>query len=362
MADLQFDLSDVPLKGQKKSKGSNNGLIFLLLLLLCSQSVLLYAVAVLKRSGEQPGAALSAEQTLELAQKLENLDLPHEAVAVWQQYLALTRPDAEKAAKLWYRIGMVQQDGRLYSEAIASYARSQALCQVEILEPEIARRTQECLEQLGQFAALRRDIRQRTDVTADGSSAAGAPEVLAEIGAWKITRADYERSLERQVEATLGMLPPGSDSSERNKRRQAMLQRLNDPKNFASQFQQFIVGELLYREARERKLHEQPQFQSFLRLSERRYLEQGLLNTLPQPAVSEAEMQFYYEKHPAEFQQEDGAAKPFGEVREQIRQTLFQQKLQESQQQLIASLIDKYDVVYHTARIPEVPEASAGEP
>jgi len=350
----------VPLKGQKRPRGSNPWLVILLLLLLCSQAVLLYAV--LLRPGEQPSVALSAEQTLELAQKLENLDLPQEAVAVWQQYLALTRPDAEKAAKLWYRMGMVQQDGRLYSEAVASYARSQALCKVEILEPEIARRTQECLEQLGQFSALRRDIRQRTDVSADGSSAADAPEVLAEIGAWKITRADYERSLERQVEATLGMLPPGSDNSEGSKRRQAMLQKLNDPKNFASQFQQFMVGELLYREARERKLNEQAQFQSFMRLSERRYLEQSLLHTLPLPAVSDAEMQFYYEKHAAEFQQEGGAAKPFSEVREQVRQTLLQQKRQESQQQFIASLIDKYDVVYHTDRLPEAPETPAEEP
>ncbi len=356
MADLQLDLSDIQLT-QKKNSSSNRWYIFLLLLILLVQGVIAYLLW--RQPVEQSAAALTAEQTLALAQKLESLDVFPEAAQAWQQYLEMTKPDAEKAAKLWYRIASIQQDGRLYDEAIASYARSQAMHKVAILEPEIARRTQTCLEQLGLFSALQRDIRQRTDLAPDGSSKSQQAEVLAEVGAWKITRSDYERSLEQQVEASLGMLPAGSDSGELHRRKKALLQKLNDPKTFPEQFQQFIVGELLYREAREQKLAEKQEFQSFMRLSERRYLEQSLLNTLPLPDISDAEVQFYYEKHPDEFQQ-DGNSQPLAEVAANIRQELFQQKRQESQQKFIKSLIDKYDVVYHTARLPE-PENSIEE-
>ena len=354
MADLQLDLSDIPLP-QKKNTSSNYGYIFLLLLVLAVQGVIAYRLW--RQPAEQSTAALTAEQTLALAQKLESLDLSQEAVQAWQQYLEITKPDAEKAAKLWYRIATIQQDGCLYGEAIASYARSQALYKVAILEPEIARRTQACLEQLGLFAALRRDIRQRTDLAPDGSSKTPEAEVLAEIGAWKITRSDYERSLEQQVEASLGMLPAGSDAAELRQRKKALLQKLNDPKAFPEQFQQFIVSELLHREARARKLADRPDFQSFMRLSERRYLEQSLLNTLPLPDISEAEVQFYYEKHPDEFQQ-DGKSQPLPEVSDKICQELFQQKRQQSQQKFIKSLVDKYNVVYHTARMPEPEKAT----
>ncbi|MFA6929996.1 MAG: hypothetical protein WCT05_06695, partial [Lentisphaeria bacterium] len=342
MPEYHFDLSNIrpkqPLSESKKNgrAGFLLGLMLLLLLALLWQT----------RRPAKPTSKnhLTAEQVLELAQKLENLDLAEPASAAWQEYLERTRPEAEKAAKLWYRIGTIQQKGRLYAEAVASYARSQALYKVDLLESEIARRTQECLENLGLFLAAKRDLQQRTDLTPDGKNKAIESEVLAEIGAWKITRADWEKSLEEQVEASLGMLGGNLEPAELQKRKKSLLQKLQDPSAFAEQFQQFILRELLYREAREKKLAEKPEFIAFMRLSERQFLEQNLLSSLPVGDVSREEAEAYYSKNPEEFKKED-KPQPFSEVETQIRTTLLSQKRQEAQQKFFTGLMEKYDVV-----------------
>ncbi|NMA20386.1 MAG: hypothetical protein GX927_07385 [Lentisphaerae bacterium] len=320
--------------------------------------ILILLVAILWQL-RQPGKTVSRhqlteEQVLELAQKLENLELAEPAAATWQQYLEMTNPDAEKAAKLWYRIGTIQQQGRLYAEAVASFARSQALCKVDLLENEIARRTQECLENLGLFMAARRDLEQRTDLAPDGTAKTPDSETLAEIGTWKITRADWERALQEQVEASLGMLGGGLEPGELQKRKKAMLERLRDPTIFAEQFQQFVLRELLYREARERKLAEKPEFIAFMRLSERQFLEQNLLSSLPVAEVTQAELQSYYDSHTDEFKKED-KVQPFSEVEAQIRTQLQSQKRQQAQEKFFAGLIDKYDVVFHSSKLPAPP-------
>ena len=351
MSEYNFDLSDVQSKPART--GGKRSIAWIMPVL-----ILILLVAILWQL-RQPGKTVSRhqlteEQVLELAQKLENLELAEPAAATWQQYLEMTNPDAEKAAKLWYRIGTIQQQGRLYAEAVASFARSQALCKVDLLENEIARRTQECLENLGLFMAARRDLEQRTDLAPDGTAKTPDSETLAEIGTWKITRADWERALQEQVEASLGMLGGGLEPGELQKRKKAMLERLRDPAIFAEQFQQFVLRELLYREARERKLAEKPEFIAFMRLSERQFLEQNLLSSLPVAEVTQAELQSYYDSHTDEFKKED-KVQPFSEVEAQIRTQLQSQKRQQAQEKFFAGLIDKYDVVFHSSKLPAPP-------
>ena len=351
MSEYNFDLSDVQSKPART--GGKRSVAWIMPVL-----ILILLVAILWQL-RQPGKTVSRhqlteEQVLELAQKLENLELAEPAAATWQQYLEMTNPDAEKAAKLWYRIGTIQQQGRLYAEAVASFARSQALCKVDLLENEIARRTQECLENLGLFMAARRDLEQRTDLAPDGTAKTPDSETLAEIGTWKITRADWERALQEQVEASLGMLGGALEPGELQKRKKAMLERLHDPTIFAEQFQQFVLRELLYREARERKLAEKPEFIAFMRLSERQFLEQNLLSSLPVADVTQAELQSYYDSHADEFKKED-KVQPFSEVEAQIRTQLQSQKRQQAQEKFFAGLIDKYDVVFHSSKLPAPP-------
>ncbi len=348
MSDYRFDLSDV----QPKVRAANGKKVFFtwFMPLLIVFLLLLVLWQLRRPTLELSQQGLTVEQVLELAQKLENLELAGPAAATWQQYLEMSDADAEKAARLWYRIGTIQQNGHLYAEAVASFARSQALRKIDLLENEIARRTQECLENLGLFTAAKRELRQRIDLKPDGSKSSRDEEVLAEIGNWKITRADWERDTQEQVDASLSMLGGSLDQKTKKLRKKAMLERLQDPGAFSEQFQQFVLRELLHREAREKKLAETPEFIAFMRLSERQFLEQSLLNSLPVPEVTSAEMQSYYEEHQDDFKKGD-KVQPFSEVEAQIRSQLHSQKRLQAQDKFFTGLIDKYDVVFHSSKL-----------
>jgi tetratricopeptide (TPR) repeat protein len=356
MSDYHFDLSDVQPKVRAASDKKGFFAWFMPVLIVVLLLLVLWQLRRPTQELSQQG--LAAEQVLELAQKLENLELAGPAAATWRQYLDMSGADAEKAARLWYRIGTIQQNGRLYGEAVASFLRSQALCKIDVLDNEIARRTQECLESMGLFLAAKRELRQRIDIAPDGAAkTSGNEEILAEIGAWKITRADWERDTREQIDASLAMLGGSLDNQKmKNMRKKAMLERLQDPGTFTEQFQQFVLRELLHREAREKKLADAPEFAAFMRLSERQFLEQSLLNSLPVSEITAAEMQAYYDAHQDDFKKDD-KVQPFNEVEARIRSQLHSQKRLQAQDKFFASLIDKYDVVFHTSKLPPPPSA-----
>ena len=147
------------------------------------------------------GVALGHDEQSALAQRLERQGLAEQAARAWEQYLAQTPMDAEKAAKLWYRVGTIQQDARHYDEALASYYRSESLAKVPVLETEITRRSQECLEALGNYSGLRRNLEERTSV--DAAAEQPGDDVLVEIGTWRLTRAEVDRRLEQMLDQQL---------------------------------------------------------------------------------------------------------------------------------------------------------------
>lgn len=348
MSDVQLDLADVrpaPVPASRLPR------LALLLLGVCVLLLVWLVWRDQQRGGLSAGdSALSGESLRELALQLESLDLTEAAAAAWSDYIGGSRLPEEKAAKLWYRIGTLQQRGRRFAEAAASYCRSQALCRVEELEPEIARRTQECLLALGRAGALRRDIRQRTDYPL--GSTASASTVLAEIGAWKVTRQELELALEEQAEAAFGSFAaPGDATETRTRRKNDLLKELSRPENLHRQLQQFVVQELLYREARAAGLDETAEYRAFLRYFERdllsrRQLEQAVAAPLALSAPTEAECRSYFEAHRADFSR-DGQPLEFAAVASEVAERLRQEKRQQAQQAYCQRLLEKYDVVFH---------------
>ena len=95
--EYHFDLSDVqPKTAQAGGKKKAASWIMPVLIL-----ILLLAILWQLRQAEKPvsGQQLSEEQVLELAEKLENLELAGAAAATWQKYLEMSNPDAEKVIK-----------------------------------------------------------------------------------------------------------------------------------------------------------------------------------------------------------------------------------------------------------------------
>ena len=135
---------------------------------------------------------LTEEQVLELAQKLENLELAEPAAATWQQYLEMTNRMLKK------RLNSVSHR---HHPAAADSMRKQspasplaALCKVDLLEMKLPGAHKNAREP-GLVNGRRRDLEQRTDLA---RMAPPKPRTAKpwRNGTWKITRADWERALQ----------------------------------------------------------------------------------------------------------------------------------------------------------------------
>ncbi|HOG51520.1 MAG TPA: peptidyl-prolyl cis-trans isomerase, partial [Lentisphaeria bacterium] len=156
---------------------------------------------------------------------------------------------------------------------------------------EISRRTQECLVALGKVAGLRRSLEERTSITS--SAAQPGDDVLAEIGAWKITRGELERMAEQMIDmqiAASGM--PPEQAAEQKK---AMLKNLGNPENLQGLLAQVVQEELLYREAREQKVYEQDFVRQELQQAERGILASAVMRQrLGGIQVSDADVKDFF--------------------------------------------------------------------
>ena len=110
------------------------------------------------RTRSAGSSGLSGKKLEELALKLEDQKLSGAAARTWIEYLETARPGGEEAARIWFRVGKLHQDASEYEPALEAYYRSEALAKIDELEPEISKRTADCLEALGKFAALNYEL------------------------------------------------------------------------------------------------------------------------------------------------------------------------------------------------------------
>ncbi|HUV36696.1 MAG TPA: hypothetical protein VMX58_07140 [Patescibacteria group bacterium] len=293
---------------------------------------------------------LSRENLEELALKLEKQDLPGAAARVWIEYLDATKPATEERARIWYRIGKIYQNGGDYERALEAYYRSEATMGLDELATEIGRRTAECLENLGRFAALRFELEERTSYTA-GDSTAGS-DVLAEIGSWKITRAELDMMVEAEIEAQLSQLAGSLAPEERRMKKERLLDQVLREGERGRWLERFIAEELLYRSAREEGIYENPEVRSLLRNVERKLLAQKMMDREYASRITAIpeELRSYYDSHMDDFKV-DGAQKGFEESRNEVYAAVRMQKEMAIQREVLESLMEKYDVVIHRSRL-----------
>ena len=251
-------------------------------------------------------AALPPEAQKSLALKLEREDLHDAAVRAWQAYLAGAALDDEQRASIWYRIGTVHQRARRFEQAIEAYSTSESIAVVAEVAPEIARRASECLEALGKFAALGQQLTDRVDL---GAAQGSGDEVVAEIGAQKITKAQLDQAIEDQIEHQLqrvaGLLPP-----ERLKeQKKALLERFSTAPARLDMLKQLVARELLYRQARDEKLADQPRTRAMLASIQKELLAQRALETVlaQHVKISPDYVKTYYEAHQKDYRQPERA-------------------------------------------------------
>lgn len=256
--DLDFSLP----KAKNASEGkTSTGIRLLLVVQLLTLALLVIAYfkpckqgasACQSASAVSPELGRDTEKLLEYAQRLEAQGLASEAAAAWREYIAISNPDAEKEAKLWYRIGNIQQDGRLYEEALASYYRSDLVKKVPVLEVEITRRSQQCLEALGKAVAIKRNLEERTAMVG-AAKQEGTP--LVDIGEWKITKEDAERMAEVEIDKALAS-SENLSPEEKAARKAEFLKQFESVDNLMQFISQYVSQEVLYRAARDAKMNE----------------------------------------------------------------------------------------------------------
>lgn len=300
--------------------------------------------------GETRETAIPAETLQELALKLEQQNLPRAAARAWLDYLEAARPEVEEKARIWYRIGKNYQGDGNYERAIEAYYYSEGLARLKDLETEISRRTVECLENLGKFAAVRRELEERTAYVPGDTTGGG--EVIAEIGSWKITGAELDAMIEGEIDAQLSQLAGGFTPEERKQQKERILAEVLRQGGRATWLERFIAEEILYRRAAEEKLYEDPEIRTLTRTIERKMLAQKYLERRYASGIQIApdELQKYFNAHLEEYKDGD-TQKSFDEVRDQVYMAVRSQKEMEIQQLVLDELKEHYDVVIHRSKL-----------
>lgn len=324
-------------------------------LLRVSTAVLLVACAILvlqvvgMLGGGQGSDGLPPDRIEALALKLEKQGLSTAAARTWEDYLETVGADDEKRARIWYRIGTIQQEAGAFEEALRAYYRSESFASVDELAPEISRRVAECLESLGRFTALSRELERRTALP---GAEEGRAEVLAEIGDQKITRADLDAMIEAEVDAQLLQLAGSHTSEERKAQKKMLIENIRKQGDAGQWLERFLAEELLYRRAREEKLHEDAEYRVIAGNLERKILAQRLLDraVAAEVSVTPEEVRAYYDANTEEFTL-DGEAKPFDEVQDGIYATIRSRKEMEIQRRFLDDLKERYDVVIHRSKL-----------
>jgi len=301
---------NLTLPERKRPASAVTKWIVVLLLCVLAVGVANIAVTILGRNGKAPVPAngtLSKTAQQDLALKLEKQGLEVQAAAAWQEYLDIPGLGDAERAKVWYRIGKIYQEMGDPAQALDSFYRSESFRKDDEIASEIGRRTEECLEQLGKYAALRYELAER--VSADDSGATAGEKVVAEIGAQKITQADLDRRIETEVDRQLEQFAAFMPDEQRNAQKERMLKQLTSAEGRMHMLNQLVAEEILYRRARESKLTDDAAVRDLLQDMERKLLAQKVVEQElgSKINITPSDVDTYYQAHQAEYVQPERA-------------------------------------------------------
>lgn len=282
---------------EKKTKSSATAKITILLLLILVGLAL--ANLFMKSDGQGPSAksatpSLSSEQVKQLATKLAGRNLYTRAAKVWQDYLSSKQLADIERAKTLFQIGTLLEKAGMYAEAIEYYYRSEITTKLAELEPQINTHIKDCFEKLGKFSALRYELMDRTSFKQSGQAGG---KVVAEIGAEKITEADLDALIERTIDNQLAPMAAFMTADQLNEQKKKILEQYKSPSAKQQFLESWLTQEVLYRQALEEKLSEEPEAKSVIEDLVRSALSQQLMNRelADKIKITETDLQTYYQ-------------------------------------------------------------------
>ena len=281
---------------EKKQKGSIvNKIAVVLLFILLGLTLANLLIALKPRDSIQQAAAqgLSAEQTKQLAAKLAQRNLYNQAASTWQDYIAGAELTNTERARALFQVGMALEKAGLYADAIEFYYRSETAKKLDDLTPQINEHIKDCFEKLGKFSALRYELMDRTSFNA--TQQAGS-EVVAEIGAEKITQADLDAQIENALDNQLSSIAAFMSTEQLNEQKKKMLEQYQNPQAKQQFLQSWLGQEILYREALEIQLTEKPDVKKLLNELAKGILSQQLMNEqlASKINITQTDLETYY--------------------------------------------------------------------
>lgn len=287
---LDFSL---PEKKQKTSLAPK--VSFLLLLVLIGLSLInLLKPSYKNQLSENSSSSLSEEKVKDLASKLASRNLYTRAARVWQDYLSFAKVSDSERAKALFQIGTLLEKAGAYEEAIEYYYRSEITAKLSELEPQINIHIKNCFENLGKFSALRYELMNRTSFKQ--SEQAGG-KIVAEIGAEKISEADLDALIERTIDNQLAPMTAFMTADQLNEQKRKILDQYKSPSAKQEFLQSWLTQEVLYRQALEEGLSDQPKTKSVIEDLVRSALSQQLMNNelADKINITETDLQTYYQ-------------------------------------------------------------------
>lgn len=240
-------------ESETKVKKSGNKLLYIFMIIILV-TVLSNMIIQLYGSGEKNlsiNKGLRPQELKQLALKMEKQGLTDSSANAWMEYLSRAPVRAEEKARIWYRIGRIYQEDNRFEPALNAYYRSETYARPEDITLEIGRRTQECLESLGKFAALNYELKERVGAEVPNNEGNKDNPIVAEIGGIKVRRSDLDNRIEKLIETQLARIAPYLPAEQAKKEKERLLKQYSTDSQRRMFLDQYIVEELLYRKARE---------------------------------------------------------------------------------------------------------------
>ena len=243
---------------------------------------------------ENISSSLSTEQVRDLATKLSGRNLYTRAAKVWQDYLSIAEAADTERARILFQIGTLLEKAGKYEEAIEHYYRSEITAKLTELEPQINTHIKDCFEKLGKFSALRYELMDRTSF---GRKMEAGGKIVAEIGAEKITEADLDAYIERMIDNQLAPLASFMTTEQLNEQKKRFLVQYKSPSAKQEFLESWLAQEVLYRQALEENLSEEPKAKILIVDLVRSALSQQLMNRelADKINITESDLQTYYQ-------------------------------------------------------------------
>ena len=289
------------LPAQKPKTSLTPKMLVILLLILIGLTLAVFIKMNYQGSHSvNTNSSLSAEKVKDLAVKLADRNLYDRAAKVWQDYLSFAGVTDTERAKALFQIATLLEKAGQYEEAIEYFYRSEISMKLSELEPQINTHIKDCFEKLGKFSALRYELMDRTSF--QKADQAGS-KVVAEIGAEKITEADLDSLIERNIDNQLAPMTTFMTKEQFNEQKKKILEQYKNPSARQEFLQSWLSQEVLYRQALEEKLSQQPETKSVIEDVVRSVLSQQLMNKelADKINITESDLQTYYQAHQNEY-------------------------------------------------------------